>query len=117
MKKSTKVVLFSLLVFPGAGHFLLRKWKWGLFFLIATFAPVCYVVIYAYNRAQSIMDRIITGEIPMDPAVIRTLIYEKPTGTETFLLGIAHVVLLACWLSAVGHAWMKAKSQETDPSE
>lgn len=30
MKKSTKVVLFSLLVFPGSGHFLIDYWQRGI---------------------------------------------------------------------------------------
>ncbi|NDV63478.1 hypothetical protein G0Q06_13515 [Puniceicoccales bacterium CK1056] len=113
MKKSTKVVLFSLLVFPGTGHFLLRLWSWGILFMVGTLIPVIFVVKYAYNRANSIMDRIISGEVPLDPAAIQVLIYEKPTGDDALLLGIAHVVLLVCWIGSVAHSYVKAEAGGT----
>lgn len=110
MYKPAKVVLFSLLIFPGAGHFLLRKWKWGLFFVAVTLVPISYVVKYAYTRASDIMDGILSGQISPEPEAVRALIYARPSGEDAFLLAMAHALLLACWLGAVGHAWMTAKS-------
>lgn len=109
LDKSTKVILFSLLIFPGAGQLLVRKWGWAMLFISSTILSIAFVVTFAYKRARTIMDNIITGEIAPDLKAILVHIYERPSGDEARMLAFAHLLLLACWLGGVAHAWLSTK--------
>ncbi len=52
MKKSTKAVLFSLLVFPGTGHFLVEEFQRGLIWLSSAGILTFIITRNAINTAQ-----------------------------------------------------------------
>ncbi len=58
MKKSTKAVLFSVLVFPGTGHFLVEEFQRGFLWLSAAGILLFIYCRYAWNTAQKIVSNV-----------------------------------------------------------
>ena len=118
MKKTIKAVLFSLLIFPGAGHFLVRKWIWGLLFMAVSLASAGILVNYGFNKANDIMDKALSGEIPLEPEAIKVLLREPLPPDEALLLISSQWLLFACWMGAAAHAYVTAESlqKQIDPA-
>jgi hypothetical protein len=88
MKKSNKAVLLSALVFPGAGHFLLKKHISGAILATASLAALYLIISNMLERAQQIADKILSGEVNLDEAAIAELLSRQPSGGESWLTGI-----------------------------
>jgi hypothetical protein len=116
MKKTTKAVLFSLLIFPGAGHFLLRQWPWGLFYIAGTLSSSAILVNHGYNKAMDVMDRVLSGEVALEPEAIEALMNEKSSPEEELLLNAAQLLLLTCWLGSAAHSYAEAAAIEKQQS-
>ena len=101
MKKSTKAVLLSALVFPGAGHILLKKYMTGVALVGVSFAAVWYLVSTTVEKSLQIVEQIQSGYVQPDVASIMELASKQETGTEADLLDIATYVLIICWLIGI----------------
>lgn len=96
MKKSTRAVLLSVFIFPGIGHFLLRRPGRGGLLVAAALVAVGIIVRDATQQALAIVDKIQNGEIPLDPAAIERAIGQTDTTSSTIAwCGIAFVWLVA----------------------
>lgn len=110
MKTSTKAVLLSLLVFPGAGHlFLKRPWR-GIAFLVPAMLGVIYIFNQAVEQANRIADQILSGKVPLDPVAMAAQI-EQSSG-NTVWANVASAVVLLCWIAAALDAWTLARRQK-----
>lgn len=100
MKKSTKAVLFSSLVFPGAGHFLLRRYFTGsLLFFVAALA-IYLITSNAAQVALEVVQEIESGVALPDIESITTLVREKLQKSEE----ITHnstISFIALWLIGI----------------
>jgi len=110
-----KAALLSALVFPGAGHFYLKKFVSGAVLAIAALGSVYMLVSNALERAQLIADKIVNGEVPLDVEVITNMVTAQPTGAEAQSINIATAVFVISWLVGivdsyrVGHQQGKRK--------
>ena len=77
MKKSTKAVLLSTLVFPGVGHIFLKKYITGSALASATFAGSYYLISQAVERALQITAKIQSGDAQLDIAAITDLVTKQ----------------------------------------
>ena len=100
MTPSSKAALISALVFPGGGHFYLKKHIVGALLTGISLVGVYLLFSTAMEAAQVISLKIQSGEIPLDMARIRAEIYKQSaasgstTQIATWLLGI-------CWLVGI----------------
>ena len=70
MKKSTKAVLLSGLVFPGLGHLYLKRWVMGVTIAgIAAFA-LYYLLSITMGIALDVSQRVADGTVPADIASV-----------------------------------------------
>lgn len=100
MKLAHKALLYSALIYPGGGHFLLRyKWS-GICY--ASIASVCLLalMIRAIEIAQSISEQILLGEIALDIMRIRAEIYAQLFAEGSTLVSVATWSLIGCWAVA-----------------
>lgn len=110
MKTSTKAVLLSLLVFPGAGHlYLKRPWR-GIVFLAPTMSALIYIVNQAAEQANKIAAQIMAGTTSLDPVALAAQI-EQGSG-NTFAANVASGVLLLCWAGAALDAWLLTRREK-----
>ena len=101
MKKSTIAVLLSAFLFPGAGHFYLKKYIAGVLLVSTSFAAIYYFVSMAIDRALEISKKIQTGDIPLDIEAITESLTNTPNGSDLRLLNIAMTTLIICWLIGI----------------
>ncbi|KAA3629987.1 MAG: hypothetical protein DWQ09_02335 [Proteobacteria bacterium] len=118
MSKSIKAALLSALLFPGIGHFYLKKPIPGTVLAVTAFAALYVLVSNALERAMQISDQILSGTVQPDPAAISQLLAQQPAGTEDTLLGIAPAALLTVWLIGIVGAFragrVHSKSDSTN---
>ncbi|HEX5125238.1 MAG TPA: DUF6677 family protein, partial [Rhodocyclaceae bacterium] len=66
MKKSSKALLFSALIFPGAGHLVLKRYARGIALLVPSIVALIVICNDAMQKASSIADKILSGEVSPD---------------------------------------------------
>jgi len=112
MKKSNKAVLLSALVFPGTGHFLLKKRISGAILAAASLAALYLIISNILERAQQIADKILSGEVNLDEAAIAELLSRQPSGGESPLLDVAWAVLIISWLIGIVDSYRCGRAQD-----
>jgi hypothetical protein len=112
MTKSTKAALLSAFVFPGAGHFFLKKHVAGVVLAVSAFASLYMIISNMVERALQLTDKILSGEVPLDVATITELLAKQPPGAEAQLLNIAWVVLIISWLLGIVDSYRIGLGQE-----
>jgi hypothetical protein len=112
MKKSTKAVLLSALVFPGAGHFFLKKRISGAIIAVASLAAFYLIVSNMLERVRQFADKILSGEVNLDEAAIAELLSRQPVGSESQLLDIAWAVLIISWLIGIVDSYRCGRTQD-----
>ena len=114
MRKSIKAALFSTLLFPGAGHFLLKRHFRGLVFFVPALLCILYLFNYAFNEASVITKQIMNGTLPIDPEAIARLV-TNPPGETQFKLQAATWIFIACWIIAiVDSIWLGYIADQND---
>jgi hypothetical protein len=116
MKLSHKALLYSALIFPGGGHFLLRRYLAGSLLAGAAFACLVVLVMRAIDAAQKVSEQILMGEIPLDIASIREAITTQAAVAESQATTIATWLLVACWIVAAIDAWRLGRRAERNES-
>lgn len=101
MNRPVKAALLSALVFPGVGHFFLRKYIFGGILAGSAFVSLYILVSTAVARAVQITDKIQSGEVELDVAAIAELVSNHPAGPEGQLLSIATAALLTAWVIGI----------------
>jgi len=98
MKQSYKAALFSLLVYPGSGHMVLKHYPMG--WLLAGTATACLaaLLIRAFTIAGTISEQILNGDIPLDIARITHEISVQAAAGGSTSVTIATWLLVVCWL-------------------
>jgi hypothetical protein len=101
MKKSTKATLLSGLVFPGIGHIVLKQYLRGSILILFALIASSVIVNVALKRALTVVDRINSGEIPIDSETITELISNSASGTDSLIVNVSLTVLGTCWLVGI----------------
>ena len=101
MKKSTKAALLSGLIFPGIGHVALRKYLRGLILIATSLAALSILMARAYQHAQLIANRILSGEISMDTEAISQAVAASADASDSLVGNILVGVLAVCWLAGI----------------
>lgn len=101
MKKSTKAALLSGLVFPGVGHMVLRHHLRGSLLMLFALAASSVIINVAVKRAQSIVDSILNGDVPIETGAIMELVAKTSDGSDSVAVTAATIVFGACWLIGV----------------
>jgi len=109
MKKSVKAALFSALLFPGTGHFTLKRYQRGMALFLPALSSLLFQIYYVLNKANAIASQIELGTVPFDVESISNLIAETPSHAEIFLLNFTSWILLVCWLGSIVDSYRLGK--------
>jgi len=101
MKKSSKAVLLSALVFPGAGHLYLKRYFSGFILMGLSLAGILYIISVTVDRAFQIVDKIQSGAIPPDVDAITQALALQSGGAGTDLLNAATMLIVLCWIVGI----------------
>lgn len=114
VKKSTKAALLSGLVFPGIGHLALKKYLRAAILAVVSIAAVYVITTSAFNQAMSVVDRINSGDIPIDSQAIAEAISDASDGAEGRQGDIALIFFGACWLVGIVDSYRLGKMQDDE---
>ena len=101
MTKSTKAALLSGLIFPGFGHMFLKQYIRGSILMLSTLVALSVIVTNAIKQALTIVNRINTGDVPVETGTITELVSYSASGAEDSTLNIAALVVGLCWLIGI----------------
>jgi hypothetical protein len=99
MKKSIKAALWSGLAFPGAGHFMLKRYARGMLLFVPTVVALIYVVNDLLRKTAALAEKILSGAASADVTSITALV-SADSSTST-ISEIAVYVLLVCWIAGI----------------
>ena len=101
MTKSTKAALLSGLVFPGIGHFVLKQYVRGSILMLVALIAMSAIVRIVFQQAQAIVDRVVSGEIPLETGAISELVANSSNDSDSLIPSISVIVFFACWLIGI----------------
>ena len=112
MKRSSKAALLSGLIFPGIGHIVLKQYLRGSVLMLFALVALSVIVTRIYQRALTIVDRINSGDIPVDTGAIAKIVSNSTSGADSFIENIAVIVLGSCWLIGIIDSYRLGVAQE-----
>jgi len=112
MKRSSKAALLSGLVFPGIGHIVLKQYLRGSVLVLSALVAFLIVVTRVFQRALTIVDRISSGEIPVETGAIAEMVSNSTSGADSFIENMAVIVLGVCWLIGIIDSYRLGVAQE-----
>ena len=113
MKRSTKAVLLSALVYPGAGHwYLARKWS-ALIFMLAATAALYVLLSGAWSQANLIAEQILSGEVQPEIGALMEQMAEQGGINQSGRFTIATAWMGIVWFAAIIDAWRVGKADPT----
>jgi hypothetical protein len=112
MKKSTMAALLSGLVFPGIGHFYLKRYVPGS--IISGIAVACtyYIASIAIDRASQIVDKILRGEIQPDVVTITEMVSKQSAGSEGDWMNLVTLTLGGIWVVGIIAAYLAGQGEK-----
>jgi len=112
MKSSSKALLLSALVFPGAGHYSLKKNRHSA--VIASSAILCLYVIFSkiISKAQEIAEKIQAGEIAVDIEAISQEIHSHAFSGDIQQINFALAALIFIWLFSIFDSYRLGLKQD-----
>jgi hypothetical protein len=99
MNRSVIAALLSALVFPGAGHFYLRRPVRALAFLLPAMGAVLYFLSRVATQVDAMVGLVMSGDLPLDPVAIGARL--ENSGIDSPMMHFAIVVMIVCWIGAV----------------
>jgi len=110
MNRSIKAVLLSALVYPGVGHFYLKKYVAGVVLVSVFSIPLFLVIGEIVNKTNRIIERIENGDIPLDIMAISEAMSNVTSGSEAQELNIKIYIMIVVWVIAALDAYRLGKT-------
>ncbi|HET57460.1 MAG TPA: hypothetical protein ENN35_03345 [Deltaproteobacteria bacterium] len=101
MKATTKAVLLSALLFPGAGQVSLGRYLRGFLLIFFTAAALVTVIVSATRAALAVLESIQLQEHTLTLEVLSLEATRAVTDTSSSLISAGLLVIIACWIVAV----------------
>jgi hypothetical protein len=112
MKRSSKAALLSGIIFPGIGHMFLKEYLRGSVLMVSALLALSIIVTRVFQQALTIVDRINSGEIPVESGAIAEMVSNSTSGADGFIENTALIVLGICWLIGIIDSYRLGGTQE-----
>lgn len=112
VRESVKAALWSIFIFPGSGHFYLKKPVTGTIMVSIAIVALLIVLIGVVERANQIADKIIRGEVPLDLSIITDMVSKQAAQSNSLALDFATYVLIAIWVIAAIDAYRLGRAKD-----
>lgn len=109
MKRPTKAALLSGLVCPGVGHIWLKQYLRGSILMLIALAAVYVIFTVALQQAQTIVDSIVSGDIPAETGAITDLLSDASNDSDSMALTASKIIFSACWLFGIIDSYRAGK--------
>jgi hypothetical protein len=108
MNRAAVAALLSALVFPGAGHFYLRRARRAWLFLVPALAGAFIWLGNLTSQVSTLLDQILAGTLAPDPVAIAARL--EAQGGQSPLVQLAAIVFAVCWVAAIVDVIVVARS-------
>ena len=110
MKNSTKGVLLSGLIYPGLGQLIIGHLFSGIIFMLLATTGFCILLYRIMQRTAHSIDQILPllADKKLDMQTLIELL-NRDFDPGWRLENISLIVIAACWLVAIGHAYFVGK--------
>ena len=110
MKKPVKAALLSAMVFPGLGHFYLKRYAIGILLALGAVSAIYFLVSATVDKALEVVEKIEEG-VPLDTKSIADLVSQPPDGNGPSV-NIAAIALLALWVTGIVDSYLVGRAQQ-----
>ena len=104
LSKRHLALLLSALVFPGSGHFVLKRKARGCLFLVPALIALVIVLRQIMARLDQLMAQIDSGALPLDVQLIIEKV-DALSANDGPAMTVAVSVLVACWIGSLIDTW------------
>jgi hypothetical protein len=101
MNNPMKAALLSAFIYPGMGHFFLRKYAMCVVLVSAFSVPLYFIISEVFSNVERVVEQIKNGEIQLDIAVISESISSSVTSVDAQEFNIKMYVLVIVWLVGI----------------
>ena len=105
MSNALKGILFSALIFPGAGQIILAKYRRGAIFLGVAFVSGLLCVTALVRQAVERLQEVVAQGGVVTVSGVMKILTEVSTYVSSVLMMVSFLVLFCCWLFSVVDAW------------
>jgi TM2 domain-containing membrane protein YozV len=110
MKTSTKAILLSAFVFPGAGQLYLKRYRQGLIIMLLAIAGLGYIIWRATIVALSSIDRMAqSGNVSVRE--MKDIVAAQSAGTSPYD-NIIPLVIICLWIIGIVDAYISGKRKD-----
>jgi hypothetical protein len=107
MNRSVGAALMSALVFPGTGHFYLRRPVRGCLFLLPALGAAIVYFGDTAARVSDTLDQVMAGRIAPDAAAIAAKLDAQ--GGSAFVTACGWIFLL-CWIASIVDSFIAGRA-------
>jgi hypothetical protein len=111
VKRATKAVLLSALVFPGLGHLYLKRWAVGVVLLAVAGYAAYAIGSVTMTIATDVVQKIESGGLTPDVPTITNLVNQQMAGKERST-DMAELAFAACWLMGIIGSYIHGRAQD-----
>ena len=85
--------------------------------MLVALVAMSAIVKIAFQRAQAIIDRVMSGETSLETGAISELVAESSNDADGHISSISMVVFIACWLFGIIDSYRIGVARNSAPSQ
>jgi hypothetical protein len=117
MNNTLKGILFSALIFPGAGQVILARYRRGaMFFGVAFVSGILFLTAVVRQAVVKLQSVVAQGGV-VDVSKVMEILTEASTYASSVFLKLSFLILVCCWLFSIIDAWRIGKELDQKPSD
>tara|TARA_R110002072_G_scaffold140765_1_gene285139 strand:+ start:5624 stop:5968 length:345 start_codon:yes stop_codon:yes gene_type:complete len=113
MKLSIKAALFSALVFPGSGYFIVKSKTKAWLCVISVLCILVIFMLEAVHKAQLIAQKIVSGHISYEISALQEQILLMPGRFDANIITSATWLIIILWLISTVDSYRLGRSIES----
>jgi len=114
VKNATKGALLSGLVFPGLGQLRLKHYIRGTAWMVVFCACLYIISTNAIHQATSVIDKVLSGDVPLDSTSILEAVTKSSSSSENMLLQISSITIAVSWIGSIVDAFFIGRKIDQD---
>lgn len=101
LNRKNKALLFNLLLCPGVGQLVLRRYKRATLFITIFLVTTLYFISSVASKLQPMVDKVMTGKLLLTQHAIAEEMSLNPIQFDLILGQRLLVIILVVWLVAI----------------
>lgn len=109
MSRSLKSALLSGLVFPGAGHLYLKKYRRALVLVITTLVCLSLIIMETVDQAMMVLEQLEASGAAINTVNIIETSTRVANTTDTTTTYVSTIIIALCWFVGIVDSFRSGK--------